>query len=347
MEYRRLGRTGLKVSMIGLGSMTWGEQVTEQGGFAQMDCALERGVNFIDTAEMYAVPPRAATYGRSEEIIGNWLTARGGRDKVLIATKVTGPSDRFPYMRDGKPRLDRRHITEAVEASLRRLGTDYIDLYQLHWPERPLDVFGELGYRHEAEDPEATPMEETLAVLGDLIAAGKLRSVGLSNETPWGVMRFLALAETGRGPRMVSVQNSYSLLNRTFEPRLAEVAIREDCGLLAYAPVAAGSLTGKYLDGNKPAGARLTLWPDNSRYQSEQGIAAIRAYVDLARRHGLEPAQMAIAFVVSRPFVTSAIIGATTMEQLRGNLPGASLRLSDEVLSEIEAIGRTYTYPCP
>ncbi|MDH3595696.1 MAG: NADP(H)-dependent aldo-keto reductase [Rhodospirillales bacterium] len=347
MEYRRLGRTDLKVSVIGLGSMTWGEQVTEQGGFAQMDCALERGVNFIDTAEMYAVPPRAATYGRSEEIIGNWLTARGGRDKVLIATKVTGPSDRFPYMRDGKPRLDRRHITEAVEASLRRLGTDYIDLYQLHWPERPLDVFGELGYRHEAEDPEATPMEETLAVLGDLIAAGKLRSVGLSNETPWGVMRFLALAETGRGPRMVSVQNSYSLLNRTFEPRLAEVAIREDCGLLAYAPLGAGTLSGKYLNGRQPAGARLTLFPDNTRYRGARAEAAIAAYVALARENGLDPAQMALAYVASRAFLTSAIVGATSVVQLENNLEAKDLVLSESVLDGIEEIHRTHTYPCP
>ena len=347
MEFRRLGRTDMTVSTICLGSMTWGEQNTPEEGCAQMDYALDLGVNFIDTAEMYAVPPRAETYGRSEAIIGDWLAARGGRDKLVLATKVVGPSPRFAYIRDGKARLDRANITAALEASLQRLKTDYVDLYQLHWPERPMNVFGELGYNHQPEAPDATPIEETLAVLDDLVAAGKVRAVGLSNETPWGAMKFLQLAEAGRGPRIASIQNPYSLLNRTYEARLAEVSLREDCGLLSYAPLAAGTLTGKYLDGRKPAGARLTLFPQNTRYSGPRAEAAIAAYVALARDHGLDPAQMALAYVLSRPFLTSAIIGATSLEQLRNNLPAKDLRLAESVLDELEQIHKSYTYPCP
>ena len=345
MEYRRLGRSDIEVSAICLGSMTWGEQNSEAEGFAQMDLALERGVNFIDTAEMYAAPPRRETFGRSEEVIGNWLAARGGRDKVVLATKVTGPSEAFDYMRGEPTRLNRRHIAEAIEGSLRRLRTDYVDLYQLHWPDRPIKAFGQLG--HEHQEGEETPPEETLEALAELVRAGKVRSVGLSNETPWGVMKFLALAEAGRGPRMVSVQNPYSLLNRSFEVRLAEVALREDCGLLAYAPVAAGALTGKYLDGQRPAGARMTLFPNNRRYFGEQGQAATAAYVALAREHGLDPARMALAYVLTRPFLTAAIIGATNLTQLENSIAAKDLVLSQEVLNAIESIHKIYTYPCP
>jgi aryl-alcohol dehydrogenase-like predicted oxidoreductase len=345
MEYRRLGRSDIEVSFICLGSMTWGEQNSEAEGFAQMDFAVERGINFIDTAEMYASPPRRETYGRSEEIIGNWLAARGGRDRLVLATKVTGPSGGLGYIRGGRTRLDRRQIAEAIEGSLRRLKTDYVDLYQLHWPDRPIKAFGQLGYEHN--EGEETPPEETLEILAELVRAGKVRSVGLSNETPWGVMRFLALAEAGRGPRMVSIQNPYSLLNRSFEARLAEVALREDCGLLAYAPVAAGALTGKYLNGRRPEGARMTLFPDNKRYFGAQGQAATAAYVDLARDEGLDPAQMALAYVLTRPFLTSAIIGATGLAQLENSLAAKDLVLSQEVLDAIESIHETYTYPCP
>ncbi len=347
MEYRRLGRSDMMVSAICLGSMTWGEQNTEEEGFAQLDYAVEQGVNFIDTAEMYAVPPRAETYGRSEEIIGNWLASRGLRDKVLIATKVNGPGARFPYIRDGTPRLNRAHITAAVEDSLRRLKIEVIDLYQLHWPERPIDVFGELGYQHQDDEPETTPMEETLDVLGELVAAGKLRSIGLSNETPWGAMRFLGLAAAAKGPPMAAIQNPYSLLNRSFETSLAEVAIREDCGLLAYAPIAAGVLSGKYLNGQQPPGARLTLWPQNTRYRGPQAEAAVAAYVALAREHGLDPSQMALAHVLRQPFLTSAIIGATSLAQLENNLRAKDLKLSEGVLAGIEEIHKSYTYPCP
>ena len=345
MEYRRLGRSDIEVSLICLGSMTWGEQNSEAEGFQQLDFAVDQGINFIDTAEMYAAPPRRETCGRSEEIIGNWLAARGGRDRLVLATKIAGPSDGLDYIRGGRTRLNRHHIAEALEGSLRRLKTDYVDLYQLHWPDRPIKAFGQLGYEHS--EGEETPPEETLEALAELVRAGKARSVGLSNETPWGVMRFLALAEAGRGPRMVSIQNPYSLLNRSFEARLAEVALREDCGLLAYAPVAAGALTGKYLNGQRPEGARMTLFPNNKRYFGEQGQAATAAYVDLAREHSLDPARMALAYVLARPFLTSAIIGATGLAQLENNIAAKDLVLSQEALKAIESIHEIYTYPCP
>jgi aryl-alcohol dehydrogenase-like predicted oxidoreductase len=346
MDYRKLGRSDLRVSEICLGSMTWGEQNSEAEGFEQLDYALDQGVNFIDTAEMYAVPPRKETFGRSEEIIGNWLHARGARDKVVLATKVAGPGSRFPYIRDGNPKLDRPNIEAAVEASLKRLRTDVIDLYQLHWPARPMEVFGRLGYEHQ-EDGDATPIAETLAVLDDLVTAGKIRTIGLSNETPWGVSRFLGLAEAGGGPRVVSIQNPYNFLNRSFEVGLAEIAVREDCGLLAYAPLGAGTLTGKYLNGQAPAGARLTLFPANTRYRGPQGEAAVAAYVELARDHGLEPAQMALAFVLSRRFLTAAILGATSVDQLKTDIAATEVTLSQEVLDQIEAIHKVYTIPCP
>jgi aryl-alcohol dehydrogenase-like predicted oxidoreductase len=345
MDYRRLGRSDISVSSLCLGTMTWGVQNTPEEAFEQMDYALAEGINFFDTAEMYPVKQSAETYGRTEEIIGEWIAARNCRDKVILATKIVGPG-RFPYIRGGETRHTAEHLRAAVETSLKRLGTDYIDLYQLHWPDRATNTFGKLAFE-PTEAERMTPLEETLAGLEELVRAGKIRAVGVSNENPWGVMRFLALAEAGRGPRMASIQNPYSLLNRSFETRLAEVAIREDCGLLAYAPVAAGALTGKYLDGQKPEGARMTLWPENRRYLGEQGQAATRAYVEVARQHGLDPAQMAIAFVVSRPFVTSAIIGATSMDQLRNGMAGSTISLSDEVLADLEAVHARHTYPCP
>ncbi|MEX0922297.1 MAG: NADP(H)-dependent aldo-keto reductase [Rhodovibrionaceae bacterium] len=345
MEKRPLGRSGLEVSAICLGTMTWGEQNTQEEGFAQMDTAFDRGVTFWDAAEMYPVAPRAETYGRTEEIIGNWFASRGRRDRVILASKVVGPGSRFPHVRDGNPRLDRKNILAAVDASLKRLQTDYIDLYQLHWPDRNANIFGNLTYRHDPEE-EMTPLEGTLGALDEVVKAGKVRHVGVSNETPWGLMKYLALSDAGGGPRMVSIQNSYNLINRTFEMALAEVAHREDCGLLAYAPVAAGALTGKYLGGRKPEGARMTLFPQNTRYFTDQGIAATAEYVALAEKHGLKPSQMAGAFVYSRPFVTASIVGATTLEQLELQFEAAELELSEEVLEEIEAIHARYTYPC-
>ena len=346
MEYRRLGRTELRVSAICLGTMTWGEQNSEAEAHAQMDFALDRGVNFWDAAEMYPVPPRAETYGRTESYIGSWLADRGGRDRIVLATKVAGPDPRLTYVRDGRLGLDRRNIEAALDASLARLRTDYVDLYQLHWPDRRTNVFGRLGYDGPADDG-GTPVEETLAVLDDLVRAGKVRHVGLSNETAWGTMRHLALAESGRGPRPVSVQNPYSLLNRSFEVGLAEVAAREQCGLLAYSPLGMGVLSGKYLDGAAPAGARLTRFAQFRRYRGPQADAATAAYVALARERGLDPARLALAFVNGRTFVTSTIIGATDLDQLAADIASIELRLDRDLLDAIDAIHARYTYPCP
>jgi aryl-alcohol dehydrogenase-like predicted oxidoreductase len=347
MKYRRLGRTDLKVSVICLGTMTWGEQNTEGDGHRQMDYALDRGVNFWDTAEMYAVPPKAETYGRTEEIIGTWFKSRGKRDKVILATKVAGPDERLTYVRDGTPRLDRKNIAAAVDASLKRLQTDYIDLYQLHWPERETNNFGRLAYGADPEDNPGTPLEETLDALDAVVKAGKVRHVGCSNESAWGVMRMMSLSDAGRSPRMMSVQNAYSLLNRSFEVGLAEVAVRENCGLLAYSPLAMGALSGKYLDGSAGPKARLNLYPHFKRYRGPHKDKATSAYVELARAHGLDPAQMALAFVNSRPFVTANIIGATTEAQLASDIASIDLTLDKEVLDGIDAIHQVYTYPCP
>lgn len=347
MQYRPLGDTDIQVSALCLGTMTFGEQNSEAEGHAQLDMALDAGVNFIDTAEMYAIPPRAETQGSTETIIGNWLAKRGCRDKVVLATKVAGPGrDWLTYIRGGNNRLDRPNIEAAVEDSLRRLQTDVIDLYQLHWPDRHTNFFGRLGYEH-TEDPEATPLLETLQVLGDLVAAGKIRHIGLSNETPWGVMTCLALAERHGLPRVVGVQNPYSLLNRSYDIGLAEISHREQVGLLAYSPLGFGVLSGKYLDGAKPAGARLTLYEGYTRYSNPQAQAATYDYVQLAREHGLDPAQMALAYVTSRPFLTSNIIGATRLEQLASNLASAELTLSAELLADIEAIHARHPNPSP
>ncbi|MFP4076288.1 MAG: NADP(H)-dependent aldo-keto reductase [Halochromatium sp.] len=346
MNQRPLGKTDLWVSELCLGTMTFGEQNSEAEAFAQLDRAVDAGINFIDTAEIYPVPPRAETQGATERFIGNWLAERGGRERVILASKVAGPGDWIDYLRMPGRRLDRANIEAAVDASLARLRTDYLDLYQLHWPDRETNYFGQLGYSHPVQD-DSVPLLETLEALGDLVRAGKIRHVGLSNETPWGTMRMLALAETHGLPRMVSIQNPYSLLNRSFEVGLAEVAMRERCGLLAYSPLAFGMLSGKYLDGARPAGARLTLFSRFDRYSSAQAEWATAEYCAIARRHGLDPAQMALAFVTSRPFVTSNIIGATTLEQLESNLSSVALRLSQEVLDEIEAVHRRQPNPSP
>ncbi|MGQ9366371.1 aldo/keto reductase [Azospirillum sp. ST 5-10] len=347
MEYRPLGRTGLTVSAIGLGTMTWGRQNSEAEGHAQMDRALERGVTFWDTAEMYAVPPTADTYGRTETIIGTWFRSRGGRDKVVLASKVIGqPRGAFDWVRGGTARLDRANILAAVEASLRRLQTDWIDLYQLHWPDRLAVRFGARSYRHAPED-DGAPLEETLSVLDELVKAGKIRAFGLSNETPWGTMTCLKLAETRGLPRPASIQNAYNLLNRTFESGLAEVALREDVGLIAYSPLAAGTLAGKYLDGAVPDGTRRAVDHRKSRYDTPNADAATRAYLDIARRHGLEPTRMAIAFVAHQPFVASTLIGATTMAHLESNIDAFDLRLDPAVLKEIDGVHARNPDPCP
>ena len=347
MKYRRLGRTGVEVSVLCLGSMNWGSNSTEAEGHSQMDLAFEHGVNFIDTAEMYAVPPSAGHYGRSEEVIGTWMRARGNRDQVILATKVAGPGDRFEFIRDGNPRFTKWHIDQAIDASLERLGTDYVDLYQLHWPERETNYFGQLGFRY-AESDDSTPLEETLEALDGIVKAGKVRFIGISNETPWGTMRFLHLAETLGMPRIVSNQNPYSLLNRMFEAGCAEIAMHAQVGLLAYAPMAAGALSGKYLDGARPAGARMTMYPSNSRYLGPPNAEpSTRAYVELARKHGLDPGVMALVWVNRQPFTTSTIIGAMNREQLLADLTSVDVDLPDDLLQEIEETHRRYTYPCP
>jgi len=323
--------------------MTFGEQNTEVEAHEQLDRAVAFGINFIDTAEMYPVPPKANTQGLTERYIGSWLKQRSTRDDVIIASKVTGPG--LDHIRGG-PRLTREHIHQAVDASLARLNTDYIDLYQLHWPERKTNFFGKLGYTHH-EDENATPLEETLSALKELVDAGKIRAIGLSNDTPWGVMKSLELADRLDLPRVASIQNPYNLLNRTFEVGLAEIAHREDVGLLAYSPLGFGVLSGKYLHGSRPPKGRLTLFERFSRYTSSEAETATQAYVELAQQHGLDPAQMALAFVNTRSFLTSNIIGATTMEQLESNLASESLKLDDEVLDAIDRIHHQMPNPCP
>jgi aryl-alcohol dehydrogenase-like predicted oxidoreductase len=348
MEYRTLGRTGIKVSVIGLGTMTFGEQNNEAEGHEQLDYALDQGVNLIDTAEMYSVPPRAETYGSTERIIGSWLKKSGKRDQIVLATKVAGPGAVLgvTHVRGGNNVLDRQNIIAAVEASLQRLQTDYIDIYQMHWPSRPTNYFGKLGYQH-VEGAEAVAIEETLDALSELVRAGKIRHVGLSNETPWGVHRYLQLVEKPGCERIVSIQNPYSLLNRTFEIGLAEMAIRENVGLLAYSPLAFGVLSGKFLNGGRPAASRVVRWARFSRYSNAQAERATEAYAGIAAKHGLNMAQMALAFVTQQRFVTSTLIGATTMEQLRMNVGSAAVKLSADVIKDIEAVHQINPSPCP
>ncbi len=346
MEYRQLGKTDLNVSLICLGTMTWGEQNTQDEAHQQLDYAIDEGINFIDTAEMYPVPPKAETQGRTENYIGTWLASRKNRDKVVLATKVAGPSKRITWLRDGNVRLDQKNIQKALEDSLKRLKTDYVDLYQLHWPDRETNYFGQLGYIHRPEDTPI-PIDETLSALEDLVQSGKVRHIGISNETPWGFMKFMEAATYQQKPRMVSIQNPYSLLNRTFEIGLAEIAIREECGLLAYSPMAFGLLSGKYFEGSSSPESRLNQFKVFDRYNSPEAKAAAALYVQLARENNLSPAQMALAFVNSRPFVASNIIGATTLEQLKENIESIHLKLSRDVLAEIEQIHQQYPNPAP
>lgn len=347
MDYRTLGRSDLQVSRLCLGTMTWGEQNTVEEAAAQLDRAVAAGINFIDTAEMYPVPPRPETQGLSEDYLGRWLQRSGKRGKLIIASKVVGRGARNPgvmHIRNG-PRLSLEHIHRAIDNSLRRLGTDYLDLYQLHWPERDTNFFGTLGYRHGEDDGIA--LAETLRALGELVSAGKVRYIGLSNETPWGVLECLRLAREENLPRIISIQNPYNLLNRSFEVGLAEMALREQVDLLAYSPLAFGVLSGKYLQGARPDGARLTLFERFARYSNPQAQAATEAYVALAREHALDPAQMALAFVNQQAFLGSNIIGATSLDQLDSNIASASLSLPDEVIQGIEGIHRRHTIPSP
>jgi len=346
MEYRKLGHTDIQVSQICLGTMTWGEQNSEAQAHEQLDMAVDAGVNFIDTAEIYPVPPKQETYALTERYIGNWLKQRQNRDKIILATKVAGRGDWLPYLRDGRNCFNRENIETALNYSLQRLQTDYIDLYQLHWPDRKTNFFGHLGFEFDPND-QSVPIEETLQVLGDIVKSGKVRYIGLSNETPWGVMRYLHLAQTMDLPRIVSVQNPYNLLNRSYEIGLSEISHREGCGLLAYSPMAFGMLSGKYLNGARPEGARLTLYTRFDRYSNPQALRATEAYAGLAREHGMDPAQMALAYVNSRPFLTSTIIGATDLAQLRSNLDSVNVRLNQHVLEKIEQIHTETPNPSP
>ena len=350
MQFRKLGATDIEVSLICLGTMTWGSQNSEAEGHAQIDYALDQGVNFLDTAEGYPVTPVSAdTRGRTEEIIGSWLARNGRRDRIILATKVAGPSRgaTIPAFRGGDNRLDRANIEQAIDDSLRRLKTDYVDLYQLHWPDRTVPTFGTRGLSRIEDHPNAVPIAGTLGVLADIVKAGKVRHVGVSNETPWGVTEFLRGAREAGFPRIVSIQNAYNLLNRVYETGLAEVSLREHVGLLAYSPLAAGNLTGKYLGGATPAGSRRAVAKQFVRYDTAGQVPASARYVALAHAHGLDPAQLALAYVNSRPFVTSTIIGATSIDQLRTDIASADVTLSDDVLVEIEAIHRAIPDPCP
>ncbi|MFV7771820.1 NADP(H)-dependent aldo-keto reductase [Shewanella marisflavi] len=346
MDYTRLPHSSLDVSKISLGTMTWGEQNTQAEAFEQLDYAIGQGINFIDTAEMYPVPPKAETQGETERILGNYLKARGNRDNLVIATKVAAPGGKSDYIRQNMA-LDWRNIHQAVNDSLERLQIETIDLYQLHWPDRNTNFFGELFYQQDDQE-KLTPIVDTLEALADLIKAGKIRYIGVSNETPWGLMKYLQLAEKHGLPRIISVQNPYNLLNRSFEVGMAEIAHREELPLLAYSPLAFGALSGKYLNGQWPDGARLTLFKRFARYTgSQMALDATQAYVELAREFNLSPAQMALAFVNGRRFVGSNIIGATNLEQLKENIDSASVSLSDELLGRIDELANIYRIPCP
>ena len=349
MKYRKLGTTDIDVSIICLGTMTFGEQNTEDEGYQQMDYAVDRGVNFFDTAELYPIMPSKETYGRTEAIIGNWIKKKSCRDKIIVATKIASKSTGLEWIRDGSNKLgfDKTNINLAIEGSLKRLQTDYIDLYQLHWPERNVPIFGKLDFEYDPKDNDWIKIEEVLYNLNDLVKEGKIRYVGLSNETPWGVMKFLQASKDKSLPRVMSIQNVYSLVNRVFDIANSEVSIREKCGLLAYSPIAGGRLSGKYIGGNNPKNARYTLWPSRfSRHHTTRGEVAIVKYVELAKKYNIAPATFANAFVNDRLFVTSNIIGATSLEQLKENIDSVDVKLTDEMHKEIEEIHLGDPNPC-
>ena len=346
MKYRKLGKTDLDVSVICLGTMTWGRQNTEAEGHEQMDYALGEGVNFWDTAEMYAVPPTPDTYGKTEEIIGTWFVKNAAkRSDVILASKIAGPG--LGWVRGGNYKIDRANILEAVEGSLKRLQTDYIDLYQLHWPNRGSYHFSQHWRYNPKFDPKAEEANfiEVLETMDELINAGKIRHIGLSDETAWGTMRYLELSQKHGLPRMQSIQNEYSLLCRLFEPDFAEVAVAENCGLLAWSPLATGMISGKYLDGARPESTRWTIGGQSQARDTRQANKAVKGYIAVAEKHGLDVCQMALAFINDRPFVTSNIIGATTMEQLKSNIASIDIELSQDVLADIENVYRDYPVP--
>ncbi len=344
MNYKKLGNTELNVSTICLGTMTWGEQNTQNEAFEQMDYSLDNGVNFWDTAELYAVPPKAETYGHTETIIGNWFEKTKKRKDVILASKVGGPSRK--YMRNGENSFTGKNLENALHGSLKRLKTDYIDLYQLHWPERNVNNFGRLGYEHKENDWNR--FEDVLENLKKFIEEGKIRYVGLSNETPWGVMNYLQIAKDKDLPRMMSIQNPYSLLNRSYEVGLAEVSIRENIGCLSYSPLASGYLTGKYRNKQFPKGSRMErdfdFW---TRYRKPNMEEAVEDYYKISQKFDLDMSQMSIKFCEVQDFMTSVIIGATTMEQLKTNVESVKVNLDSDVIKEINNVQKKYPNPCP
>ena len=346
MNYKKLGTTDLDLSTICLGTMTWGEQNSQEEGFEQMDYALDQGVNFWDTAELYSVPPKEATFGHTEIIIGNWFNKNKKREKVILATKVAGPMR--PYLRGGGNQYDIKNITEALEGSLKRLQTDYIDLYQLHWPERNTNMFGRLGYEHK-DDGDWNKFEDVLGNLKKFIDQGKVRHVGLSNETAWGAKKYLEISKDQNLPRMMSIQNPYSLLNRAYEVGLAEISIREHIGLLAYSPLASGYLSGKYRSKTYPKGSRMErdwdFW--RYRYNTPNMKNAVEEYYKISKKYNLDMSQMSIKFCEIQSFMTSVIIGATTMEQLKTDIESVNVKLTDEIIKEINEIQKIYPNPCP
>ena len=346
MKFKKLGNTNLDVSLICLGTMTYGEQNTQEEGFEQMDYAVENGINFFDTSELYAIPPKDKTYGKTEEIIGNWFQKRKNRKKIILASKIAGPGLR--WIRGGENQFSPRSIEEALNNSLKRLKTDYIDLYQLHWPERDTNYFGELNYEHNENEKKWNKFDSILKTLKKFIDEGKIRYIGLSNETPWGFSKFLQIAQEKKLPRIVSVQNPYNLVNRTYEVGMSEISMREKAGLLAYSPLAAGYLTGKYRNNQMPKNSRMDLFYDNyPRYHNERTYKAVDEYFNIAEKHKVSLTQLSQAFVNSRDFVTSNIIGATTMKQLKENIDSINISLNQKIIDEINLIHKNIPNPAP
>ena len=346
MNYRKLGNTDIDVSTICLGTMTWGQQNTMEEGFEQMDYALENGINFFDVAEMYPSPSKKETYGDTERIIGNWFIKKKIRNKIILASKISGPG--MSYIRGGGLQFSEKNISTAIECSLKRLKTDYIDLYQLHWPERKTNFFGRLGYEHKENSEDWNDFEKILITLEKFIKQGKIRYIGLSNETPWGLSKFLEISKLTNLPKMMSIQNVYNLLNRTYEIGLAEISIRERSGLLAYSPLAGGFLSGKYRNNNLPENSRQKLFSEYyTRYSKLHVSNIIEKYFNISKKYNLNFAQMSIKFCEIQKFITSTIIGATTMEQLKTNIESVKVNLDDEVIKEINEVQKIYSNPCP
>ena len=345
MKYKKLGTTDLDVSLICLGTMTWGTQNSEKDAFEQMDYSVSKGINFFDTAELYSVPPTAESYGKTEKMIGNWFEKRKNREKIILASKIAGP--RCDWIRGGKNSYNEKNLGEAIDGSLKRLKTDYIDLYQLHWPERSTNCFGLREFNINEEEKEWNSFESILQALEKYIKIGKIRYIGISNETPYGLSKYLELSKSKNLPRMMSVQNPYSLVNRTFEVGMSEISIRDKCGLLVYYPLAAGALSGKYRDGQMPKNSRMALFKGWERMINPLAMKAYDEYYKLAKDNNMTMVQLAQSFVNSRPFVTSNIIGATTMEQLKENIDAIDIELSDEIMNKINLIHNNNPNPSP